>query len=276
MSMYNLEYKQQKDKHDMGPMHTHDFYEIEYNISGNRQYFTKTKMFHLVKGSLIVIRPGTTHKFISGGCRVYTLQVSPESLSEDQKYFLDKLAQKEGLQLPLQRLAQIDGVYKKLLSIRSSFPFSENKKMQFHLQLGTLFQLFYKYVQTSSNDSAFNNELSPSITPIVFQVLDYVKNNYKEDFTLDDVCKKFEISKSYLSSCFMKATGHTLFQYKLSLQLEEAKRLCRETRHSYDKIAELTGFSSGNYFRLIFKKHVGQTPKQHRYNSFEKRKRPSR
>ena len=89
--------------------------------------------------------------------------------------------------------------------------------------------------------------------------------------TEQELCEHFHVSKSYLSSSFARATSTTIFQYKLSLQLEEAKRLCRETRYSYDKIAQLTGFSSGNYFRLIFKKHEGQTPNQHRYNSLEKR-----
>lgn len=277
MSFYNLDFKQQSIKHNMGPLHTHDFYELEFLVSGRRNYFTKTKLFKMTAPTLVVIKPRTTHKFESGGCEVYTLQISPESLSQDQIYFLDRLAKEEEIKLLSHKAAAIETVYKQMLQIYQSFPFNANKKMQFALQLGVLFQLFWKYAYISkSDDSELEQEISPTITPTILKVVDFVKSHYKENFTLDELCKQFGISKSYLSLCFMRATNNTVFQYKLALQLEEAKRLCRETRHSYDKIAEMTGFSSGNYFRLIFKKHVGQTPKQHRYNSFEKRKRPSK
>ena len=277
MSFYNLQFKQQANGNNMGPLHTHDFYELEFLICGNRTYFTKTKMFKMSGPALTVIKPSTTHKFEAGGCEVYTLQISPESLSEDQIFFLDKLAKQEVIKILNHKASVIEATYKQMLKIYESFPFNAAKKMQFNLQLGVLFQLFWKYAYIAKNDvNELEQEVSSMITPTILSVIDYVKMHYKETFSLDDLCRTFGISKSYLSLCFSKATNSTVFQYKLALQLEEAKRLCRETRHSYDKIAEMTGFSSGNYFRLIFKKHVGQTPKQHRYNSFEKRKRPSR
>ena len=133
--------------------------------------------------------------------------------------------------------------------------------------------MFYSYAKMEKEETHYSlvSKISPTTAPVILKVLDYLHNHYKENFSLNDLCERFHVSKSYLSSSFARATNTTIFQYKLSLQLEEAKRLCRETRYSYDKIAEMTGFSSGNYFRLIFKKHEGQTPNQHRYNSLEKR-----
>ena len=278
MSFYNIGYKRQTSKNSMGPLHTHDFYELEFLLSGERTYFTKTKLYKMTAPTLIVIKPSMTHKFEPNYCEVYTLQISPESLNEDQKYFLDRLARENVIKFPIQKISAIEKSYSRLVEIFKSFPFSGNKKMQFSLQLGVLFQLFFKYAQLpdTQEDCELKQEIAPQVTPTILKVIDYVKNHYKENFSLDELCEKFGISKSYLAFCFQKATNTSVFQYKLALQLDEAKRLCRETRYSYNKIAELTGFSSGNYFRLIFKKHVGQTPNQHRYNSFEKRKKPSK
>ena len=144
----------------------------------------------------------------------------------------------------------------------------------FSVYLGNLFYMLYAYAKFQNEDTHYSlvEKISTSTAPVILKVIDYLHNHYKEQFSLDDLCKHFHISKSYLSASFMRTTNTTIFQYKLALQLEEAKRLCRETRYSYEKIAQLTGFSSGNYFRLIFKKHEGQTPNQHRYNSLEKRK----
>ncbi len=261
----------------MGPMHTHDFYELEFLASGERNYFTKSQMYKMQAPTFLVIPPRSTHKFESNGCEVYTLQISPESLSDDQRNFLNQVAKKGVVHFPLQKLASLRSTYESLLKIYSTFPFDTHKKMTFNIYLGKLFFMLYSYAKVKSEEMHYSliEDINPSVNPVILKVLDYLHNHYKENFSLDDLCKHFHISKSYLSASFSRTTNTTIFQYKLSLQLEEAKKLCRETRYSYDKIAELTGFSSGNYFRLIFKKHEGQTPNQHRYNSFEKRKKTS-
>ena len=274
MSYYNLQYKNQPAGHNMGSLHTHDFFELEFIFSGERLYFTKSQLYKVQAPALIVLPPLTTHKFESNGCEVYTLQVSPETLSEDQLNFLNLLAKKGIVHFPMQKLATLQALYKTLLKIYTSFPFTTYKKMAFNIHFGRLLYLFYTYANVQKDEKAYSlhADINPATAPVILKVLDYLHNHYKERFSLNDLCEKFHVSKSYLSSTFLQATNTTIFQYKLSLQLEEAKRLCRETRYSYKKIAELTGFSSGNYFRLIFKKHEGQTPNQHRYNSLEKRK----
>lgn len=273
MAYYNLQYKNQPAGHNMGPLHTHDFFELEFLLSGERHFFTKYQMYKLHAPALLVLPPHTTHKFESNGCEVYTLQISPETLSEDQINFLNLLAKKSVVHFPIQKLPSLRAVYEILLKIYNSFPFTTYKKMAFNLHFGRLLYMFYSYanVQGEEQHYSLTADINPSTAPVILKVLDFLHNHYKEQFSLDDLCEKFHVSKSYLSFAFARATNTTIFQYKLSLQLEEAKRLCRETRYSYDKIAEMTGFSSGNYFRLIFKKHEGQTPNQHRYNSLEKR-----
>ncbi len=274
MSYYNLQHKLQPVGHNMGPLHTHDFYELEFLVSGERHYFTKSQMYKLSAPTLLVLPPHSTHKFESNGCEIYTLQISPETLGEDQLNFLNHLAKQGVVSFPVQKLSPLRATYECLLKIYSSFPFNTHKKIAFNIQLGKLFYLFFTYAKIQKQETHYSlvSDINPSTAPVILKVIDYLHNHYKESFSLDDLCKIFHVSKSYLSASFIRATNTPIFQYKLSLQLEEAKRLCRETRYSYDKIAEMTGFSSGNYFRLIFKKHEGQTPNQHRYNSLEKRK----
>jgi AraC-like DNA-binding protein len=56
----------------------------------------------------------------------------------------------------------------------------------------------------------------------------------------------------------------TVSQYKLSLQLNEAKRLLVDTKYSIEKISSIVGFSSANYFCKSFRKNVGVSPLQYR------------
>ena len=273
MSYYNLQFKQQEAGYDMGPLHTHDFFELEFVAEGERHYFNQNKMFKMKAPALLVLPPRTSHKFESKGCEVYTLQISPESLSEDQLQFLHYLAKYEVIHFPAKRLKKLRATFEAMLKIYGSFPFNAHKKMRFNLRLGMLFAMIESYADIKAEEAAYslNEGVAPSTAPVILKVLDYLHNHYKESFSLDDLCGRFHVSKSYLSATFARATGTTIFQYKLSLQLKEAKRLCCETKYSYDKIAKMTGFSSGNYFRLIFKKHEGQTPNQLRYFALENR-----
>lgn len=273
MSYYNLKHKFQSVGDTMGSLHTHDFYELEFLVSGERIYFTKSQMYKLKAPSLLVLPPRSTHKFESNDCEVYTLQISEESLSEDQINFLNFLAKKGVIHFPSQKLSPLRSMFESMQKIYDSFPFNSYKKMTFNIRLGRLLHMFYTYANIQDDETHYTlvADVSSSTAPIILKVLDYLHEHYKENFSLDDLCELFHVSKSYLSSTFSKATNTTIFRYKISLQLEEAKRLCRETRYSYNKIAEMTGFSSGNYFRLIFKKYEGQTPNQLRYNSLEKR-----
>ena len=273
MSYYNLRFQLQDAGHSIGPLHSHDFFELEFLVEGERYYFNQNKMFKVKAPAMLVLPPNVSHKIESNGSAVYTLQISPESLSEDQLQFLHYLAKHEVISFPEQRQKKLRTTLEGMLKIFQSFPFNAHKKMRFNVRLGMLFAMVDSYADIKSEEAvyALNAGVAPSTAPVILKVLDYLHNHYKESFSLDDLCETFHVSKSYLSSSFARATGTTIFQYKLSLQLEEAKRLCRETKYSYEKIAKMTGFSSGNYFRLIFKKHEGQTPNQLRYTSLEKR-----
>ena len=274
MPYYDLKYKNQPAGFNMGQMHSHEFFELEFVLSGARRYFSKSQMVTMKAPSLVVIAPGTAHKFESDGCEVYTLQISPKRLSEDQLNFLNLFSKKGVARFPVQSLAAIRFSYDTLFKIYSAFPFDKKKKMLFNVHLGNLFFLLYTNAKVAKNFPQYElkEDLNPTINPVILKVLSYIDEHYKENFSLGDLCETFNVSKSYLSSSFAKATGSTIFQYKLSKQLGEAKKLCLETRYSYDKIAELTGFSSGNYFRLIFKKHEGQTPNRIRHSSAKPRK----
>lgn len=275
MPFYNLKYKEQPAGANMDGLHTHDFYEIEVLVAGERLLFLKNTFVCLHPTTLTIIKPGKSHKFESNGCSVYTLQISPSSLNEEQRYFLDFLSKQEIVKIPAARTTAIVKTLEQLQTVYNTVPFSGHRRMQFGILLGSLFFTIYKFAYAlESDDFTHIADVPSSISPTILKIIDYIKQHYTENFSLDDLCNQFNISKSYLAVSFRKSTGATVFAYKLALQLEAAKKLCRQTRYSYDKIAAMTGFSSGNYFRLIFKKHEGETPKQHRYNSIEKLKAP--
>ena len=170
MSYYNLHHKHQPAGHNMGALHTHDFYELEFLVSGERNYFSKSQMYKMSAPTLLVLPPHSTHKFESNGCEVYTLQISPESLSEDQLNFLNFLAKQGIVTFPAQKLSPIRATYEYLLKLYSSFPFNSHKKMAFSTNLGKLFYLFFSYAKIQREETHYSlvANINPRIYPGVF------------------------------------------------------------------------------------------------------------
>ncbi|MBR6812812.1 MAG: AraC family transcriptional regulator [Oscillospiraceae bacterium] len=102
---------------------------------------------------------------------------------------------------------------------------------------------------------------------IVFKVTDYIKNHYREKLTLDELARYVNLSSSYLSSLFKKETGESLTSYINRVKIENCKRLLRETNYSLSYIAHECCFDDQSYFSKVFKKYVGESPKNYRLNS---------
>ncbi len=107
-------------------------------------------------------------------------------------------------------------------------------------------------------------ETPPTGNQLINDVLRYIRDNYMEELTLPVLADTFHISKEHLSRLFKKETGTNLFSYIMEMKLNEAKELLAHTEMTLEDIAMRLGFSNGNYFSKVFKKNVGQSPRDYR------------
>ena len=97
-------------------------------------------------------------------------------------------------------------------------------------------------------------------------VINYFKENICNKLSLDNICARFNYSRSFLCRTFKKQTGETLISCFNRLKIEEAERLLKETRHTAADISRHLGFQDAKYFNAIFKKLTGCTPIEYREN----------
>lgn len=98
---------------------------------------------------------------------------------------------------------------------------------------------------------------------VVNNARDHIDLNYMyHDLSLKSVAEAVGLSPAYLSALFKKETGQNLSEYLTQVRIEHSKELlCRTNKLIYE-VADAVGFRDYRYFSQIFKKHVGQTPKQ--------------
>lgn len=88
----------------------------------------------------------------------------------------------------------------------------------------------------------------------------YIKNNYREKITVDDLCRYCHCSRSYLSHIFKKRSGVSISAYANKIRLEKALKMLENSSLSMSEIAQKTGFSDSNYFTRLFNERYGASP----------------
>ena len=101
-------------------------------------------------------------------------------------------------------------------------------------------------------------------TPEVLKIIYYINTNYSQSITLKKLCDEFYMSKVSLCKKFKDVMNCSIMEYVLRLRLNKAKSLLRDTKKSIEEVSSACGFSSANYFGLIFKKEIGLSPLNYR------------
>ena len=100
--------------------------------------------------------------------------------------------------------------------------------------------------------------------PIIEKSIDYIRRNYKNDITLDEVAKHISLSRVYFCSYFKKVTGDNFINELNRYRIEKAKELLSATDTTISSVAEGVGYKSIPYFYKTFTKFTGHTPTEYR------------
>lgn len=99
-----------------------------------------------------------------------------------------------------------------------------------------------------------------SVSEIIFQANNIIKENYKEDISLDGISRQLGISPQYFSRLYKNETGKNFIEYLTEIRIHKAKKLMKENSYSVKEICYMVGYSDPNYFSRLFKKQEGKSP----------------
>lgn len=104
--------------------------------------------------------------------------------------------------------------------------------------------------------------------PLVDEMIQYLTTHAEKNIRIEDLCKEFDYSRSYLSRRFQSKTGQTIAAYATRLKIKEAKRLMRETDLNLSQISARLSFESPQYFARVFKRVTGMTPTEFKKRAY--------
>lgn len=94
--------------------------------------------------------------------------------------------------------------------------------------------------------------------------LQYIDEHYSENFSLNDLAKSANVSKSECLRCFRLSLQTTPYNYLKEYRLQQAALLLVETNQSISYVAVQSGFRQSSHFGKCFKERTGYTPKDFR------------
>ncbi len=97
-------------------------------------------------------------------------------------------------------------------------------------------------------------------TPVVKQIMEEVRKNYKEDMNLKTLAYKYHMYASYLGQIFQKEVGCSFTQYLSNTKNKIAKDLILNTNMKINDIAKEVGYPDTSYFYRKFKQCYGVSP----------------
>ncbi|QOS79132.1 response regulator [Paenibacillus sp. JNUCC31] len=98
----------------------------------------------------------------------------------------------------------------------------------------------------------------------IHKIKRYIDAHYTENISLKSIAALFYMNPVYLGRLFRKSYNFYFNEYLLSLRIQEAKKLLRQTDLRMYEVAARVGFQNADYFVTQFEKLVKFSPTEYR------------
>lgn len=92
-------------------------------------------------------------------------------------------------------------------------------------------------------------------------IVDFIKENIRENFTLDQLSEKACMSKAHFSRTFKSELGLSPMEFILKERLKLARQYLKIGSYQIQEVCFMAGFNNITYFIRAFKSEFGMTPK---------------
>lgn len=261
MEFLEIERRNQTQAFNMSYTQFHDYYELYFLLSGEREVFIENKLFLLRSGSFCIIPPFSMHKTEGSAYERINLYVSKNLLTESENAYLMRISKQGAFSFSREQIQFIIPLIKTASATETA---DATQKYNFLLCI-TKTVIAYLQMQPLTLSPPMGSTYYPKHSDtMIMQVVAFINQEYRQKITLETLQKKFYVSKNTLCRRFNEQMNCSPIQYITHMRLSKAKMYLSSTDKSVNEIAELCGFPSANYLGIIFKKQIGISPLNYR------------
>lgn len=134
------------------------------------------------------------------------------------------------------------------------------KELDYVHQCSSIFcQILAMIYRDHLPDRIVHSKIEPSIR--------YIRQNvFSEDYSLTEAAKKSFVSDVYFRKLFREAFGTAPKQYVIQCRIQHAASLILSGYYSLQEISEQCGYRDYKHFTTEFKRIMGVSPSEYKYN----------
>ncbi len=253
------DYYEEKNKHASDVSHIHDVCEIYLNISGDVSFVVENSVYPVSRGDMIISAPDEFHHCVyhsDGVCKHYCLWI--DGLPQEYlRAFYDRNGGEKNL------ISVSDDDKERLITcFKRLYDAQKNDEP-------TLDGIMAFVEILSIIDENRNVSMSSAAVPsLLSEITRYIDSEYSCDCSIENLCKKFFVSRSTLCRLFRNHLGTTPAKYVASRRLSEAKKMLK-AGNSVSDACFSCGFTDYSHFIALFKSRFGITPMKYARNRNE-------
>lgn len=243
----------------------HNFWEMVYVTEGHIYISVEKKTHKLQKGEIVFYMPMQFHQMWCEGCHHAKFTVI--SFGGDDE-FLTPLGEniiKSSTEIN-EEIAQIYRFINDTFDVNlhvSPKNDSERNVIAERLCLNKFEHLLLSLLNVNKSDQQSHQSKGNANYRLI---IDTMIENINRNLTIEELASLCNLSVSNLKKTFKKYGNESVMKYFNQLKINRAIRFLRDG-YTAAQIAEEMGFSSQNYFSVVFKRETGMLPSE-----FKKRK----
>lgn len=266
-----------------GILHNHDYPQIWYCVSGSYHHYVNGEVFECQKGSVVIIPPGTFHKFripaggetilldFSVGYDVLLDQPTEKYINTTANLFLRAFSKELNYtpQTYMMLSPESQAAFEEYVSWFALLPYNHPSIISIDEILKHLECLFtlQEFALPKKYHPRVVQLAQSHLAPIVRAII-YLNTYYRERIKEDALLKTLGISRSSLYRYFKRFTGYAHTHYLQLLRVMHVDLYLMHTSYPLTYISDMCGFYDAQHMSNVFKKYRNRTPREHRIKRY--------
>ncbi|MFC4559010.1 helix-turn-helix transcriptional regulator [Virgibacillus kekensis] len=228
-------------------------YKMIYSPLGTGKYQTKSQDVEIAAGNFLILNPLEEHRQLQATKEKFLVEVEQSLLSDVAEQLNIKVKQPEFVLMPHKNhhIVQWLSFTRNYIADFPNEMFMENNLVQLAI------------LMLENGPGSHSEELSV-VTENLVRVTDALRENYSEDWSLEQMASLAGLSKYRFAHVFKGETGLSPYSWLQLYRLIKSQQLLMRTKASVLSIALNAGFKSISSYNHLFKKVYGKTPTEFR------------
>lgn len=233
-----------------------DGWQLIYTVFGEGRLASEFGNVKLTPGTAVIIRCGKRHRYETLGDSWHNLWLhfdgtgvpGYEDMINDSGYCSVTIADKGGFESNLMTILAM----------------AEKNDIISCAMISDCISRIMTEILTQKLSKALNNDACGGRYPEIHSVLEFIRKNYSEQISIDDMTERMNVTKYHFIRIFKRQMGVTPHEYLTEYRINMAKILLRTTYKSVSEIAFDVGYKNKSNFISKFRLMTGATPARYR------------